>query len=207
MRYAFFLAGGLFILLAMAAVVSAEEINGTSPADSYESGGIELSKGWNFISVPRRLAKGSDTASVFAGIQASGRSIWTFNPFENGWKDLAADDVISPLEGYWIYSDTPVTVPLSYTVDPLQVPPVKELETGWNMVGLSGTYPASARDTFLSIRKTWTEVIGWDAPSQRFEQTIVNGGEGDRADTRELKSYHAYWVYVTEPCTLASIGA
>ena len=79
--------------------------------------------------------------------------------------------------------------------------------SGWNMFGFTGNTPASARDSLLSIRSSWTEVIGWDPASQQFETTIVNGGSNDQADSRMLLPTRSYWVFVTESCSLASIGA
>jgi len=112
-----------------------------------------------------------------------------------------------PLDGYFVYSAKPEKITLTYTVDPLQVPPVKELIAGWNLVGFSGATPASARDSLLSIRKSWTQVIGWDPSKQQTEQTIINGGNDTHVDSHMLTPMRAYWVYVDGPCSLASIGA
>ncbi len=173
----------------------------------YLIGTIELDSGWNFVSIPRRLAKEVNTASIFNGLDSAGHSIWTYNQKDGGWNDLTAEDRILPLEGYWVYSTGSFTVPLSFSDDPLQVPPVKDMIAGWNMFGFTGNIPASARDSLLSIRNTWTEVIGWDRTNQRFETTIVNGGSNEMADSRMLEPTRSYWVYVTESCSLASIGA
>ncbi len=173
----------------------------------YLSGSIDLVQGWNFMSVPRRLADDSNTAAIFTGLESAGHSIWTYNKKEGGWNDLTAEDKILPLEGYWVYSSSPSTVKLQFSDDPLQVPPVKDMTAGWNMFGFTGNTPASARDSLLSIRNAWTEVIGWDPAVQQFETTIVNGGSNEQADSRMLLPTHSYWVYVTESCSLASIGA
>jgi hypothetical protein len=192
-------------------IVSAEDdtapASPDTPSDSYNSGIIELQTGWNLVGIPRRLNEEKNKAIIFSGIESAGRSIWTYNPGDGGWKDLTAEDVLMPLDGYFIYSAKPEKIPLVYTVDPLQVPPVKDLLAGWNLVGFSGATPASARDALLSIRKTWTSVIGWDPSKQQTEQTIINGGNDTHADSQVLTPMRAYWVYVDEPCSLASIGA
>ena len=176
-------------------------------ATDYLSGSVDLVVGWNYVSVPRRLANDANTAAIFTGLESAGHSIWTYNQKDGGWNDLTAEDKILPLEGYWVYSTTPFTVPLRFSDDPLQVPPVKDMIAGWNMFGFTGNTPASARDSLLSIRNTWTEVIGWDPAVQQFEVTIVNGGSNEQADSRMLEPTRSYWVYVTESCSLASIGA
>ncbi len=173
----------------------------------YNSGVVELQTGWNLVGIPRRLADDKNSASLFANIDSAGRSIWTYDPAGNGWKDLTAQDKLSPLDGYFIYSTKPDKVTLSYSSDPLQVPPVKDLENGWNLVGFSGASDASARDSLLSIRKTWTQVIGWDPVKQQTEDSIINGGNDTHADSRMMMPMRAYWVFVDSPCSLASIGA
>lgn len=182
-------------------------IMASTGVDSYNSGVVELQPGWNLIGIPRRLAEDNNKASLFSHIDSAGRSIWTYDPSGKGWKDLISDDTLLPLDGYFIYSSKPDKVSLSYSVDPLQVPPVKDLQPGWNLVGFSGATEASARDSFLSIRKTWTQVIGWDPAQQRTEDSIINGGNSTHADSRMLTPMRAYWVFVDTPSSLASIGA
>lgn len=211
MRRYFFILFVLVMISLYSGIVSAE--NETAPvsldaiSDSYNSGVVELQQGWNIVGIPRRLNEENNKASIFSGIDSMGRSIWTFNSDTGGWKDLTAEDVLMPLDGYFVYSAKPEKITLTYTVDPLQVPPVKELIAGWNLVGFSGATPASARDSLLSIRKTWTQVIGWDPSKQQTEQTIINGGNDTHVDSQMLTPMRAYWVYVDGPCSLASIGA
>jgi hypothetical protein len=64
----------------------------------YLNGAIDLVSGWNFVSVPRRLAQGANTASIFTGIDSAGHSIWTYNQAEGGWKDLTSMKRYSPMK-------------------------------------------------------------------------------------------------------------
>ncbi|HWQ67894.1 MAG TPA: hypothetical protein VN372_13630 [Methanospirillum sp.] len=189
------------------AILNAPENTEVSTDDSYSSGILDLVTGWNFVGIPRRLGEGKNKATIFSAVESEGRSIWSYETEKGGWKELTADDILMPLDGYFVYSNKPVQIPLSYSIDPLQVPPVKDLAAGWNMVGFSGATPASARDSLLSIRKTWTQVIGWDPSGQKFDETIINGGNGTHADSAMLIPMRAYWVFASDPCSLASIGA
>lgn len=210
MRWQIWLFGIIIALILCIGEVCAEgEAVATvsNETNSYNTGIIELQTGWNLVGIPRRLAEETNNASVFSGIDSSGRSIWTYNSDAGGWKDLTAGDTLMPLDGYFVYSAKPQKISLSYSVDPLQVPPVKDLTAGWNLVGFSGATEASARDALLSIRKTWTQVIGWDPAKQQTGVTVINGGNGTYADSAMLIPMRAYWVYTDTPCSLASIGA
>jgi hypothetical protein len=199
----------LVLPLGVTAVSSAEvqAVSDTSANNSYNEGVIELVPGWNLVGIPRRLNEQMNRAAIFAGVNSSGRSIWTYDMSSGGWRNVTAEDVVYPLDGYFIYSTTARKIPLTYSADPLQVPPVKDLMAGWNLVGFSGSFNASARDALLSIRKSWTQVIGWDPVRQNTEDSIINSGNGTYTDTRELMPMKAYWVYVENECSLASIGA
>ena len=172
-----------------------------APAD------LTLHSGWNFISVPRPLAAGNDTALIFTPVETDGRSIFRYNTAAGEWMALAATDQIAPLEGFWIYSTGPSTVPLNFSTDPLIPPAERTLSTGWNAVGVTSTTPVTARDTFYSVNAQWTTLIGFDAGKQAFEAGIVNGGSGGNADTRSVYPGKGYWLYMTEPGTLCAIGA
>ncbi|MFY1642611.1 MEMAR_RS02690 family S-layer glycoprotein [Methanoculleus bourgensis] len=173
----------------------------TVPAD------LTLHSGWNFISVPRPLVAGNDTALIFAPVETGGRSIFRYDTAAGEWVPLAETDQIAPLEGFWIYSTGPATVSLNFSTDPLLPPAKRSLSTGWNAIGVTGAAPATARDTLLSVNREWTTLIGFDAGKQAFETGIVNGGSGDYTDSRLVYQGKGYWLYMTEPGTLCAIGA
>ncbi len=168
---------------------------------------LTLVPGWNFVSVPRPLAAGNDTAAIFAAVDTGGRSALRYNTTAGQWAALAATDRIAPLEGFWIYSAGSAAVPLNFSTD-LPIPPSeRSLEKGWNTVGVTGTDPATARDTLYSVNGQWTTLIGFDAGAQAFETAVVNGGSGAYADNRSVYPGRGYWLYMTGPGTLCSLGA
>ncbi|KAF5052589.1 hypothetical protein DSECCO2_407180 [anaerobic digester metagenome] len=168
---------------------------------------LTLHPGWNFISVPRLLAAGNDTAAIFAGVRTDNRSLFRYDTAARGWVALDKDDRIAPLEGFWIYSVGPATVPLNFSTA-LPVPPAERaLSTGWNAIGTaSGRVPPTARDALLSVNGQWTTLIGFDARAQVFEMAIVNSGKDAYADSREVYPGRGYWLYMTGPGTLCAIG-
>jgi len=180
-----------------------------SPAEQVPSFGdsLTLTPGWNFISVPRPLAAGNDTATIFAAVDTDSHSAFRYDTANRNWIALQETDQIRPLEGYWIYSTGPATVPLTFSTDPLVSPPERTLSTGWNAIGITGTAPATARDALKSVNKQWATLIGYDSAKQRFETGIVNGGTGANADTRSVYPGRGYWLSMTGPGTLYAIGA
>ncbi len=181
------------------------EINSqTESTKSSDYGKITLNQGWNFISIPRRPASEYSKASLFENVETSGRNIWTYK--DNKWQIISKEDTLQPLEGYFIYSVNPVEILIQFSTDPLQVPPTKELASGWNMIGLSGIYQVSPRDMLLSVRKSWNELIRWDAVSQHYMDPIINNQTSADTTSGKLEPYQGYWLSVNENVTLASIG-
>jgi hypothetical protein len=167
---------------------------------------LTLSPGWNFISIPRPLAAGNDTTTIFAGVDVDGHSVLRYDTAGKQWIALTPTDRLTPLEGYWIYSAGPATVPLNFSTDPLHTPGERTLSTGWNAIGTTGKVPATARDTLYSVNAQWTTLIGYDAGAQAFETAVVNGGKGANADTRSVYPGRGYWLYMTGPGTLCALG-
>ncbi|WP_164913765.1 MEMAR_RS02690 family S-layer glycoprotein [Methanoculleus taiwanensis] len=176
------------------------------PPTPVSDGTINLTPGWNFVSVPRALSAGNDTAAIFAGVDTGGRSIFLYNASERRWHTLQSGSVIRPLDGIWIYANVSMTVPLYYASGSVSAPAVKGLSQGWNAVGHPCTVPASARDAFSSVQNAWTNLIGWNASVQQYDTAVINGGSGIFADSRTLQPCRGYWLYVTGSGELAGMS-
>ncbi len=181
--------------------------NGSAPPPANS---INVAPGWNFISVPEKLAAGSDTASVvFAAVNTGGHTIWEYNSSAGAWHNMTADDPVKPLRGIWIFSDHAMTVPLTFDIPqnpdlPPDLPPTRTLYPGWNAIGFTGTVPASAHDMLSSVDSIWSVLIGFDANYGQY--TVIHGGGPAFADTRELSMGKGFWVFVSSQGTLAAIG-
>ncbi len=174
---------------------------------TVDGAAISLKAGWNFVSVPKLLSAGNNTAAIFDDVDRRDHSIWRYDAAVKDWKRVEPTDPIHPLEGYWIYSAGDMVVPLHFDTDVIRTPPAKMLARGWNAVGFSDTEPATARDTLLSLGDAWTQVIGYDASAQQYETSIIRGGSGNHVDTQEMLPMKGYWVYLRGESELAAIGA
>ncbi len=165
--------------------------------------GIPFSPGWNFVSVPKKLAPGSDTASIFKKIDAGGHSMFQYDAVKHIWTTMTASSPVRPLEGYWIYSTKADTVPLTYDTNPVQTPPTIDVKKGWNAIGFTGMTPIEAKYTLLSVENKWVNCVGFNAVSQQYEQMIIKGSN----DQTLMKPYMGYWLYMSGDGILAANAA
>ena len=163
-----------------------------------------LYPGWNLISVPRTLDGNYNTAVIFENIPTGGHAIWSYNPYQQYWTQVMSDTIIEPLHGYWIYTTSVASIPLTFKNDPVAIPPSRNLPNGWSLIGFTGSTPATAKDTMSSVKNGWVYVHGWNAANQQWEPMIANGGQYENS---YMYPTLGYWVYMDEPGTLAAIGA
>ncbi|HWQ66042.1 MAG TPA: S8 family serine peptidase [Methanospirillum sp.] len=161
---------------------------------------LRLVPGWNHISVPLRLASGSNTgAAVFGSLSnVSGHSLLRYD--HGSWISVHAEEVIDPLSAYWVWTGSPASLPL--LVDQNQSGSfVKMLSGGWNSIGMTGYEPYMAKDQLASLGEIWNYAIGFNRTTQTYEEPVLRGGSGIQNDTRPLYPYEGYWVYVTRNVT------
>ncbi|WP_298665584.1 NosD domain-containing protein [uncultured Methanofollis sp.] len=168
---------------------------------------ITLEKGWNFVSTPRTLAPGNDTAGIFANVDCAGHSIYTFDTRNGLWKTLGKDDKILPLQGVWVYAKQVTNVPLTFSTEDITTPPTLRLAAGWNAVGYSDIEPQPTRDALESVKDTWAILIGFDAANQVYERSAINGAVGSHVDTLPMEPGRGYWLFMRADGTLAAISA
>ncbi len=170
---------------------------------------LTLEAGWNFVSVPKRLASGYSMAQqVFGSVDTDGHSIFIYDGTD-GWTAMSSDNVVSPLEGIWIYSASEVELHPAFDTNPRQVPPTKQLAAGWNAIGFSDFTAASADSALTSVEASWTVLIGFDADGQAYDDSIINDAPDDDAhdEDREMNCWKGYWLHVTTACQLAAISS
>ncbi len=119
---------------------------------------LELSAGWNLISVPVRLFS-PPVGDVFAGID--GLAAWQ-------WDGIAYEIAVElvPKRGYWIRVPAAVTLLLSGYPE---TDPVCPLWNGWNLVGPLADVPVPR------VRGMRGSVYGWQDGSYTPVQTLRTG--------------------------------
>lgn len=174
---------------------------------SEASYALPIHPGWNFISVPKTLKEGNNTPLwLDQYVDPQAHSMWGFNGETGFWVQMAADDLIIPLNGYWLWNAEQTIVPFTFKDMGQQLPPTKNLFSGWNAIGFSATVSATARDTLLSVQDDWVSTIGFVGLNQRYENAIINGGSGEFADTRLMNPGQGYWLYMNSDGTLSPLS-
>ena len=161
---------------------------------------IALQEGWNFISVPNRMAAAKDTfGELLTGISYT--IAWSYNAATGLFVQIGNSTSVAPLEGYWINVTTAGNITLSYAQG-LTVPPSRELKgQAWNAIGHSSTGNQTAEKTLLSIADSWSTLIGWKAATQTYDETIFAPGTSD-----QMIPGKGYWIWMTQDDTLSAIS-
>ena len=168
---------------------------------------LALVDGWNFISTPKTPKDGHKTAQqIFSSVNTDNHSIFVCAA-PSGWQALASDNVVAPLDGIWIYSSGSCGVYFAFDTDPLRVPPTKQLYAGWSAIGFSDTQQASANSALTSVESKWAYLLGLDASTQKYEDSIINNTtSGNHSESRSMYPGKGYWLYMTADGELAAIG-
>ncbi|HOL41273.1 MAG TPA: PKD domain-containing protein [Methanospirillum sp.] len=180
-------------------ISKSEFITVTAPYDDL----LPVSGGWNFVSVPKKLAPGYDTASIFQVVDSAGHSMFQYDTGKHLWNTMDPSTPVKPLEGFWIYSKGPASVPLRYDTNPVQTPPTAYLKKGWNGIGFTGTTPIEAKFTLLSVQDKWVNCAGFNAQTQQYDPMIIKGSN----DATLMYPFRGYWLYMTADGILAANAA
>jgi len=180
-------------------VSKSEFISVSTPYDDN----IPISGGWNFISVPKKLAPGYDTASIFSVVDSGGHSMFQYDTGKHLWNTMDPSTPVKPLEGFWIYSKGTSSVPIRYDTNPVQTPPTGYLKKGWNGIGFTGNTPMEAKFTLLSVQDKWVNCAGFNAQIQQYDPMIIKGSN----DGNLMYPFRGYWLYMTADGVLAANAA
>jgi hypothetical protein len=133
---------------------------------------IQLTEGWNMVSIPVVL----DDPSVDTVFPMKIGSIWGWNASAQGYESAL---MLEPNQGYWVLVDSSATIPLSGGTPPSTL----LLGSGWNMIGIPVLHDVPESDITGHIGSIW----GWNASAQGYESASM------------LEPNQGYWVLVDEP--------
>ena len=178
---------------------------GTPTPDNTSAFTLNLTSGWNFISIPKALDASNATAlALFGSLDTAGNAILGYNAETQSWEQITADTVIKPLTGYWIYANSPSSITVRYA-DSVTVPASKQLHPGWNAVGLSADTDTSASTFFAGLN--WRVALPWSCENGMYDSAIVNGGGSGNSPDRLLTLGNGCWLYVEEANVLPGLTA
>ena len=179
---------------------------------------IDISPGWNLVSVPGTPADPSLSAVIPPGsgisaVMSYQESNWlTAAVGEDGsWRGSLAE--IEAGYGYWVFAASFATVaPLIPEPEPTSVPPTVRVRSGWNLLGVvdllqnaAGKAPGpgdgngEADSYFGSI--DWRVAYTFDGQYHRWVRIAPKDEEKD-GDPPEIVNGKGYWVWSAEPGTL-----
>jgi formylglycine-generating enzyme required for sulfatase activity len=167
---------------------------------------IELSSGWNLITIPINEPQGvrgflsahlfRDGAPV-TDVDETIRRIWVY---DDGWASYANGsgfDNFKPNHGYWFYLAQPATISINdndFSLLPLQIN-----KTGWVLVGIGNRVPLSFANEVLAqkyiddnhvpqnVRRIWGYKGIWSSFTTFPEMDDV---------TKTMNPGQGYWFYV-----------
>ena len=163
---------------------------------------IELSLGWNLVSVPRTLA-GPAIEEVFAGITTV-EKVYTYDGdwhcafFEDGMLQPESTLIdIDDGKGYWVYTSEPKTItiklkPLEY----MSTPPSYLLPAEWSLIGytsiqLDAQMPVDAYLSYL----TWNTLYRFNPYTRMYE--IAKPTADTIHGFQEFELGRGYWIYLS----------
>lgn len=141
---------------------------------------FKVSKGWNHVSVPKKVGAAFDTVEkLFAGIDTGGVPYAVFNNAGNEWVNVSDEYPVRPLEALRVYKNDEGTV----TITPELIDDgiyTKNLSVGWNGIGIMAMQPIPANIALASLGDSWNKTLSYNPYTQRWEYPIIRGIDDDK---------------------------
>jgi len=162
---------------------------------------IDLSAGWNLISLP--LIPGDPSVdAVLSGISVPDtvNKVWAYDAETKTWSYYVPDPGIGGLSvmrdgaGYWIEmsDDATLTINGSVLPEPPSPPQSYDVYARWNLIGCTTqTSPIEADVYLASVDGKYTQIWGYD-PSTGYFVVLPPVG------TNEMLPGMGYWIWMTE---------
>ena len=176
---------------------------------------VNLTPGWNLVSVPGTPLDSSTQAVMGNTMQASivlayQDDAWLTAVNDNGtWRGTLTDIVGG--YGYWVQTTAFESISaLIPETDTSSVLPTAKVIAGWNLLGVvdvlqarAGKAPSGggeADNYFDNI--AWKVAYSFDTETNAWEKSIPDEGTNDPDSDEEILNGKGYWVWSTEAGTL-----
>ncbi|OGG40587.1 hypothetical protein A2118_03130 [Candidatus Kaiserbacteria bacterium GWA2_50_9] len=163
---------------------------------------IDLTNGWNLISLPV-VPTDTDASAVLGALDVSTTidSVWKYNPVVGTWgayhpgsQETSSFSTMTAGEGYWVsyLSSTPGTIAGTGNLfqEGNSTPPQKTLAAGWNLIGyyqLENTTTALANNALSTVSGQWTQLRTYNNTTKQFQSVIGTNSMGPGA---------GYWIFM-----------
>jgi hypothetical protein len=185
-----------------------EVVKGSGSTTNFD---IPLRTGWNFISIPLNLSS-TDTQTVLSPISGKYTKVYAYDSSDTSdpWKiyDTSLPPFLNDLttitnvKGLWLWAtqDTTFTVNGTWPASSTNI----TLKTGWNLIGYPSQTTRAVADALNSIAGKWTKVYTYNAFDDSDPWKINDTSLPPFLnDLTQMEPGRAYWLYVTQDCTLS----
>ncbi|GAG69685.1 unnamed protein product, partial [marine sediment metagenome] len=169
---------------------------------------VDLELGWNMFSLPL-IPDDSSITAILGDVMENVESVWSY---DEGWSTyfpgLPMISTLTDLEdgkGYWVKMTADDTVTVSgveLPTGPGIIPPLYEVDAGWNLIGFKSVDEMEIRDYLTTIPDLVLEssvCYGWDSTSQAYEMVSL----GEPIEDEMFVPGEGYWLYLTEAANIA----
>jgi hypothetical protein len=174
---------------------------------AYYSRAISLSVGWNTLSTPIILDASTDTVDEVVDQAKMTIAYWydtnDADADGNYWEQVTTGYKLEPCDAIYIEMNTAATVVLKYNATDLSTP-IKNLYTGWNLIGLANLETKHVDDAVQSVANTSTNLPGYSqvvSPSMNSSSWTYSSGQS--YTDQDMLVGEGYWIYMQNDCTLA----
>lgn len=139
---------------------------------------FSIYEGWNHVSVPKEVTDENNTLEkLFADVNTGGIPYAVFDNQENKWVNVTDPDnyLVTPLEAYRVWKDDPGSIEIipEYKIEGNVI--TRELQTGWNGIGIMAMQPTPARTVLASLGDSWDKTLLFNPDTQQWEYPIIRG--------------------------------
>ena len=163
---------------------------------------IDLTSGWNLISLP--VVPTNTAASAILGaldVSTTIDSVWKYDPEEGTWSayhpgspETSNFSTMTAGEGYWVSYLSGTLGTIAGTGNLFQegnsTPPQKTLAAGWNLIGyyqLENTTTALADNALSTVTGQWTQLRTYNNTTKQFQAVTGDDSMGPG---------EGYWIFM-----------